>query len=269
MTVIKNKLSVFSNGDPANQPIIFVHGFPFDHNMWHNQINDLSRNYFCVSYDIRGLGDSPAGDGQYTMEMFADDLISIIEAHKLSKPVLCGLSMGGYIALRAVEKEENLFSALILCDTKSGSDNNDAKLKRAAGIKSISESGVKKFVEEFIPNCFAEESIKKLGDVYRQILQKSSGFSPAGIKGCLLAMAGRTDTTEFLSGIKIPVLLICGEKDKLTPPHVMEEMSRIIPDSEFHIIPGIGHITPLENPGLVNKIIKDFLVRKMRQSVNY
>jgi len=66
MTVIKNNLSVFSNGDPANQPVIFVHGFPFDHNMWHNQINDLSRNYFCVSYDIRGLGDSPAGDGQYT-----------------------------------------------------------------------------------------------------------------------------------------------------------------------------------------------------------
>jgi pimeloyl-ACP methyl ester carboxylesterase len=75
-------------------------------------------------------------------------------------------------------------------------------------------------------------------------------------------MAGRTDTTGFLSGIKIPVLLICGEKDKLTPPHVMEEMEGIIPDSEFHIIPGAGHVTPLENPAVVNKIIKDFLVRK-------
>jgi len=262
MTAIKNNLSVFSNGDPANQPIIFVHGFPFDHNMWHNQINALSRNYFCLSYDIRGLGDSPAGDGQYTMEMFTDDLIKIIEAHKLKKPVLCGLSMGGYIALRVAEKKESLFSALILCDTKSGADNNDAKLKRAEGIKSINESGVKTFAEEFIPNCFAEESIKKLGDGYRQILQKSSGFSQAGVKGCLLAMAGRTDTTGFLSGIKIPVLLICGEKDKLTPPHVMEEMAGIIPDSEFHIIPGAGHVTPLENPTAVNKIIKDFLVRK-------
>ncbi|RPI68133.1 MAG: alpha/beta fold hydrolase, partial [Ignavibacteriales bacterium] len=199
MNINKNNLSVFSNGDPANHSIIFIHGFPFDHNMWHNQINYLSPGYFCISYDIKGLGDTSAGDGQYTMEMFADDILKIIDRMKLKKPVLCGLSMGGYIALRAVEKNEDLFGALILCDTKSGADDNIAKLKRAAAVKKINEEGVKNFVEEFIPNCFAEESITKLGNHYKRMLKKSSEFSPEGVKGCLLAMAGRTDTTEFLS----------------------------------------------------------------------
>ncbi|MDO8550988.1 MAG: alpha/beta fold hydrolase [Ignavibacteria bacterium] len=264
MNIIKNKLDIFPKGDTANQPVIFIHGFPFDHNMWNNQIDELSSNYFCVSYDIRGLGQSPVADGQYTMEMFTDDVLDIIEKQKLYKPVLCGLSMGGYIAQRAVERNENLFSALILCDTKSAADNNDAKIKRAEGIKKINELGVKRFVEEFISNCFAEESISKLGEVYKETLNRSLNFSAEGIKGCLLAMAGRTDTTEFLSEIKIPVLLICGEKDKLTPRHIMEEMANSITDSEFHTIPNVGHITPLENPNTVNKIIKDFLSRKVK-----
>jgi 3-oxoadipate enol-lactonase len=262
MTAIKNNLSVFSNGDPANKPIIFIHGFPFDHNMWHNQINSLSSSYFCISYDIRGLGDTAAGDGQFTMEMLADDVRTVVERMNLKKPVLASLSMGGYISLRAVEKYENLFNALILCDTKSAADNNDAKLKRAAGIEKINKEGVKSFVEEFIPNCFAEESVKKLGDTYEEILKRSSGFPAAGVKGCLLAMAGRTDTSDFLSKIKIPVLLLCGEKDKLTPPQVMKEMAEAIKGSEFHIIPRAGHITPLENPDEVNRRIKEFLKKK-------
>ncbi len=263
MNAIKDKPTIYSKGDPTNQPVIFIHGFPFDHSMWNNQTNALSSNYFCISYDIRGLGESQAGDGQYTIEMFADDVLGIIERDKLYKPVLCGLSMGGYIAQRAVEKNENLFRALILCDTKSSADNNDAKIKRAEGIKKINEQGVKKYIEEFISNCFAEESIPKLGDIYKETLNRSLNFSAEGVKGCLLAMAARTDTTEFLSEIKIPVLLICGEKDKLTPRHIMEDMANSITDSEFHTIPNVGHITPLENPDTVTKIIKDFLLRKV------
>ncbi len=261
MSLINENIITFSKGDPNNQPILFVHGFPFDHTMWKNQVNELSSQYFCVSYDIRGLGEYPVGDGQYTMEMFVDDLFSVIEHMKLNKPVLCGLSMGGYIAQRAVERNEKLFKALILCDTKSEPDNNDAKLKRAGGIKSINESGVKSFVHAFIPNCFEEESIIKLGDVYKEILERSSNFSATGIKGCLLAMISRTDTTEFLSEIKIPVLVVCGEKDKLAPPHIMEPIAETIIDSEFHIIPGAGHMTPLENPEAVNKVLKYFLSR--------
>ena len=78
MTQIKNNLPIYSKGDSHNQPIIFVHGFPFDHNMWKNQVDELSTDYYCVSYDIRGLGESPVGDGQYTMEMFTDDLFYVI-----------------------------------------------------------------------------------------------------------------------------------------------------------------------------------------------
>jgi 3-oxoadipate enol-lactonase len=258
MSTIKDNIAIYSRGSHHNKHIIFVHGFPYDHTMWENQVKALSQDFYCVTYDIRGLGNSPAGDGQFTLEMFVDDLVGIVDELKLNKPVLCGLSMGGYIALRTIERIEEKFRALILCDTKSTADNDETKLKRAAGIKKINTEGVQKYVSEFIPNCFAEESIVKLGNEYKSILENSMKFNPAGVKGCLLAMAGRTDTTGYLSKIKIPVLLLCGEKDKLTPPNVMKEMADKIPGSEFQIVPGAGHISPIENPEFVNEKILGF-----------
>ena len=127
-----NDLNIYLDGDDKKQPIIFVHGFPFDHFMWDEQVKALGGDYYCIRYDIRGLGSSPAGDGQFTMEMFVDDLEKVIEELKLTKPILCGLSMGGYISLRAIERMQEKFSALILCDTKSAADDNEGKLKRAA-----------------------------------------------------------------------------------------------------------------------------------------
>ena len=78
MEISRTDLSIFTEGNLNNKPIVFVHGFPYDHTMWDKQIDELKSNYFCVTYDIRGLGQSPIGDGQFTMESFVDDLETII-----------------------------------------------------------------------------------------------------------------------------------------------------------------------------------------------
>ncbi|MBI5661765.1 MAG: alpha/beta fold hydrolase [Ignavibacterium album] len=254
-----NGLSVFLEGNNSNKPIIFLHGFPYDHTMWHAQIEILKDKYFCVSYDIRGLGESPAGDGQFTMESFVDDLEIILNELKLIKPVICGLSMGGYITLRALERMRDKFSAAILCDTRSEADSNEGKLKRAAAIKRINKEGLAPFAKDFITNCFADSFIHNKKDGLNKIIEHSSTFNPVGVKGCLLAMLSRTDTTQTLTEIKIPTLLVCGENDALTPPSVMKEMFHKIPDAEFVEIKNAGHMTPIENPDEVNKAILNFL----------
>lgn len=254
-----NGLSVFLSNDHKSESIIFVHGFPYDHNMWQDQVDDLSKNYLCVSYDIRGLGDSPAGDGQFTMESFVDDLEIILDELKLNRPILCGLSMGGYISLRAIERIQNKFSALILCDTKSTADDDEGKLKRAAAIKQINSGKFYEFIDSFILNCFGERFVKENTAQYRKIVDRSKKSNPIGVKGCLLAMAGRTDTTESLSKIDIPVLIICGSEDKLSPPDVMKSIADKIPNANFLLVEGAGHMTPIENPLAVNRAIRDFL----------
>ena len=256
-----NGLSVFSSGKRQSKPIIFVHGFPYDHFMWDTQVREFSGNYFCVNYDIRGLGESPASGGHFTMELFVDDLESIIDELKLDKPILCALSMGGYISLRAMERIKNKFSGLILCDTKSEADDNNGKLKRAAAIKQITSGDFKNFIESFVLDCFSEKFVKDHESEYREVVNRSKKNDPLGIKGCLLAMAGRTDTTENLSKINIPTLVICGSEDKLSPVNVMQPMSEKIHNSKFVIVEGAGHMTPIEDSQKVNSAIKEFLTQ--------
>jgi 3-oxoadipate enol-lactonase len=259
MDINKADLSIFTEGDPNKKPIVFIHGFPYDHTMWDKQIDELKANYFCVTYDLRGLGESPIGDGQYTIEFFVDDLEAIINEQMLVKPILCGLSMGGYISLRAIERNEANYSGLILCDTRSSADTDEGKLKRADGIKKINTLGVKQFVNDFVPLCFAFKSITDSNEEYSLVLKKALNSNAIGVKGCVLAMAGRTDTTSYLCKIKIPTLLLCGEDDRLTPPDQMELMAGQIPNAQFEIVPGAGHMAPIENASFVNNRIKKFL----------
>ena len=252
-------LSVYFEGNSKNKSIIFLHGFPYDHTMWKAQIDELSEKYFCVTYDIRGLGESSVGDGQHTMEYFVDDLETIINELKLDKPILCGLSMGGYISFRALERMEEKFSAVILCDTRSEADNNEGKLKRAAAIKRINIEGLAPFAKDFITNCFGDNYKQHNKEEFEKRIAKSSGFNPVGVKGSLLAMLGRNNTTEYLSKIKIPALVICGENDALTPTSVMKAMAEKINGAKFVVIKNSGHMSPIENPEEVNKVLRDFL----------
>lgn len=258
-----NGLNVITYGDPKNKPVIFVHGFPYDHLMWQNQVEFLKENYHCVLYDVRGLGNSIVGDGQYTMEFFVDDLFAIIKDLNLTKPVLCGLSMGGYISLRALERAQETFSAVILADTRADADDNAAKLKRAANINTINTEGLVKFCDMFVTNCFAEETPKEQESVFLNTLYRTHKQNPTGVKGCILAIMSRTDTTSFLPDIRIPALVIAGSFDKLTPPVYMRSMHEKIPGSEFAIVPRAGHMTPIENPDAFNDLIGGFLKRRL------
>lgn len=263
MKLTINGLSVNIFGKSENKPIIFIHGFPFDYTMWDNQLKEFQNEYYCIAYDVRGLGESYIGDGQYTMEFYVDDLFSIINELKLEKPILCGLSMGGYIALRAVERNQENFSALILCDTKAEADDNINKLRRSFNINQINTEGVKKFVDNFLPNCFSDLTINENKELYESISNKCYKQNPIGVKGAIIAIMSRTDTSSFLPEIKIPTLILSGSFDKLTPPSLMRNIHEKIPNSEFAIIPRAGHMSPLENPQAVNDLIKGFLKRRV------
>lgn len=263
MHITINGLSVHDLGNSEKQTVILIHGFPFDYTMWNSQIRALQKDYNIIAYDIRGLGKSYVGDGQYTMEFFVDDLFSLMYEMNLDKPVLCGLSMGGYIALRAVERDQSRFNGLILLDTKSDADDDAGRVKRSEAINTINTDGIDKFVDGLIPNLFADESLENMKATVENITNICKSQNPTGVKGSLLAMACRTNTTKFLKKIEIPTLVMGGSFDKLTPPPVMRDMADKIKDSEYAIVPRAGHLSPIENPSYVNDMICGFLKRRI------
>jgi 3-oxoadipate enol-lactonase len=241
--------------------VVFIHGFPFSQTMWTPQVQVLLGEYHLFTYDNRGHGKSDVGDGRYMLEFFVDDLIGLLDAWKIEKAVLCGLSMGGYIALRAVERNPERVKGLVLADTRSEADSNEAKLKRAANIRTVKEKGVSVFAEGFLKAVFAPHSLATKPQIVDNIRQVINANSPEGICGTLLALASRTDTTASLSKIQVPTLILVGDQDPVTPPAASESMHQLITGSELHVLSIAAHLSNLENPEEFNTHLIDFLKR--------
>jgi 3-oxoadipate enol-lactonase len=256
-----NELNIFvtDTGKRDGLPVVLIHGFPFSHKMWQPQIEALAPNFRVVAYDIRGFGQSDVGDGQFLLEFFVDDLVALLDFLKIERAVLCGLSMGGYVALRAAERNPEKIRALVLCDTRAEADSNEAKVKRAAAIRAVKTQGVKIFAENFVKSVLAAQTFSENPRLVEEIRAVIESNSPLGICGALLAMASRTDTTAALPKIGAPTLILVGEHDALTPPAVAKTMRERIPNSEWHVISRAAHVSNLENPQEFNAHLLEFL----------
>jgi len=248
-------------GNRNGLPVLFLHGFPFSHEMWKGQIEAVSMKYRAIAYDIKGHGLSDIGDGQYTIEGHVDDLFAFMDYLHLERTVIVGLSMGGYIALRALERYQDRFIAAALCDTKSEADPPEAKLRRFSGMVEVKKSGSQQFADTFLKSVFAHESFTTKPEAVDLIRRIISRTPPLSIAGTLLALAARTDTSGVLPNIKIPVLIMVGALDQTTPPSLSQAMHERIKSSELHIVPDAAHMSNLENPGVFNGALLSFLDR--------
>nr|WP_320050805.1 alpha/beta hydrolase [uncultured Desulfuromonas sp.] len=247
------------SGDPAKPSVIFIHGFPFNHAIWAEQIKALGNEYHTIAYDFRGMGGSEVGDGQYTLEGHVDDLIALLDFLQIDQAVVVGLSMGGYIALRALERSPQRFLGVVLCDTRSEEDDNAGRIKRANAAKSVKENGSAAFADGFLLAVFSEDSINNnlpAVDLIRQIISQNA---PLAIAGNLIAMAARTDTTASLQNIAVPTLILVGAEDKLTTPDDARHMQSRINGAELHVVPKAAHLSNLENPEFFNERLLAFL----------
>jgi 3-oxoadipate enol-lactonase len=247
------------HGSPAALPLVLIHGFPFSHEMWRPQVGVLSEAFRVIEYDVRGHGKSSAGDGQYPFEFFVDDLISLLDHMEVKKAVLCGLSMGGYIALRAVERNPERVLGLVLADTQAKADSNAAKLKRAEAVRAIKKKGVKPFAEDFLKTVFTQQNLAAKSEFVVRIQKIMESNSAIGICGALIALATRTDTVPSLSAIQVPTLVVVGEQDTLTPISASQEIHDRILGSELHIIKNAAHLSNVENANDFNSYVKEFL----------
>ena len=262
-------VSYTDDGKSGAPYLIFIHGFPFNKSMWNLQVALLKNKYHVITYDIRGHGNSDNGNENFSIELFAKDLIGLMDFLKIDKTMLCGLSMGGYIALNAISNFPERFDALVLCDTQCIADTPEAKEKRMKAIKNIRDSGVDKYADESIKNLFSPDSfytgINAIKDV-KEMIMKTSVQS---LCNTLQALANRKETCTKLQEIKVPVLIMAGKEDILTPPAAAVLMHEKIKNSSLNIIEHAGHLSNLENPEKFNNELFEvsFLCLLISQSI--
>lgn len=239
--------------------LLFLHGFPFNKNMWHNQLELVSDEYTAIAVDFRGHGNSTTGHGFFSIDVFAKDLLVFIRKLKLTHVCVCGISMGGYVALRAYEIQSDAFKGLILCDTHCFADSKEAKQKRFDTIQAVLKHGKRPFSIGFIQKLFTKEGEETQHEAVKMIKSSIRRNSVSTICSTLLALASRTDTSDVLPKITIPALLIRGKEDKITPKEDMDYMHEKIQDSQFVEIEQSGHLPHLEQPEEFSQIIHEYL----------
>ena len=256
-----NNLTVsYSDHGPDDAPvIIFIHGFPLNKSMWNIQVEALKENYRVIAYDIRGHGNSDAGIDEFFIELFVIDLLRLMEKLKIEKSILCGLSLGGYIALNAVLKHPDRFDGLILNDTQCIADTPEIKENRCLAIIRIMKDGVEQYADEIIKNLFAQETFTKNKNVVDAVKEMIISTQKQSLCNTLHALAERKETCDQLSEINIPVLIMVGEEDKITPIAAAQQMHEKILNSKLEIIQQAGHLSNLENPTAFNTHLVSFL----------
>lgn len=240
-------------------PIIFLHGYPFDKTMWKGQLDFLKSSYRAIAIDIRGFGKSTDEESTLSIDMFGNDLIQFMDKLNIDKAIICGLSMGGYIALNLIKRFPSHFEALILCDTQCIADTAEGKEKRYKTIEEIEAEGVTNFNEGFIKKVFHKDSIKNKTKLVEQLRNVVFSNSKNSITKGYAALAEHLETCSSLSKISIPTLIICGREDQVTPLAQSQFMNKNIKGSILHIIENAGHVSNLEQPIEFNKYLGEFL----------
>ncbi len=240
-------------------PIIFLHGYPFDKSMWENQIEYLKASNRLLACDIRGFGKSKDEKSSLSIDLFGDDLIAFMDKLAINKAIICGLSMGGFIALNAQKKSPDRFESLILCDTQCIADTDEVKEERRKIIEEIKVDGVKKFNEGFIKSVFNQDSLTEKKELVEELRTVVFANSEHIIIEGLKVLAERSETCSTLSDISVTTLIICGRQDEVTPLSESEFMHKNIKGSTLKIIENAGHVSNLEHPKEFNQHLQDFL----------
>lgn len=233
---------------------LFVHGYPLDSSMWLDPLERLADVRRCVAPDLRGFGRSlPTTSSALTMERHADDLAALIRALGAEAADVVGLSMGGYVALALVERHPALVRTLALVDTKAAPDSEQARAGRDAAARRLLEHGRAALASGLHEALLAPGAS---ATARARLLSMAEGTRYETFVAALEGMKLRPDRGGVLAGLRIPVAVVVGEHDGLTPIEEARKMAALVPGARLTIVPGAGHLSPLEAPDAVSDALR-------------
>jgi pimeloyl-ACP methyl ester carboxylesterase len=226
-------------------PVVFLHGFPFDHTIWEPLIPILENEARMILPDLRGFGRSPVTDGIYSMRLLAEDTVHLMDRLDIEKAVIVGHSMGGYASLAFAQAYPGRLLGLGLIATHSAADTPERRQARQKLAESVQHKGARVVASNLV------NSLTPKKELIEQINELILRAHPTGIAGALRGMAERHDLTGELSNISVPAVVIVGKSDQLLPRETVETMAQMLSRGWLVDIPDAGHMLTMEDPQAV------------------
>jgi pimeloyl-ACP methyl ester carboxylesterase len=240
--------------------VLLLHGYPFDKSMWNEQIDPLKNAGFrAIAPDLRGLGETKATSEISTMDDMARDAAALLDELKIESAIVCGLSMGGYVAFEFAHLFPSRVRGLVLAGTRAPADNEKEKAGREQQVQTMLRAGMVPISIATLPKLLAPKTLSEKPDVVKRVRQLNTQSDPKGAAAAQRGMAARRDYTDDLPNINAPTMIIVGREDPIRPVSDAEFMHERIRNSRLEIIEDAAHMTNMEQPEEFNRILLDFL----------
>jgi pimeloyl-ACP methyl ester carboxylesterase len=266
--IIFNDKKIFYRVEGAGRPVLLLHGFAEDGNIWNRQLDKLKQNYLLIIPDLPGSGQSEMLDRKCTLEDYAEVVKAIVDKEIKSEKSLpaeqglvamIGHSMGGYITLAFAEKYPQLLSAFGLFHSSAYADSEEKIQTRKKAIEFIKKNGKEEFLKTSVPGLFSEKTQQERPELIEELLALANKITPGALIQYYEAMILRPDRTHILKSFSRPVLFIIGKNDTAVPVQDSLEQSHLPQISYVHILENSAHEGMWEEEELAFKYLSEFL----------
>ena len=243
----------------AGRAVVLVHGFPQSRRYWHPQLAALPAGVRALAPDLRGFGDSEPR-APLSLDRHADDLVALLDHVGVARAVVCGLSMGGYVALALWRRHPARVRALVLADTRAGADDAAGRARRDALVALARREGSAAVADTQLAGSLGRTTREREPARVAAFRALLSAAPVEGIVGALLAMRDRPDATATLPTIAVPTLVLVGAEDVLTPVDEARRLAAGIVGARLAVIDGAGHASSWERPAAFTAELAAFVL---------
>jgi len=235
----------------SGEPMLLLHGYPLDNRLWSSVMPILASQHYCIAPDFRGFGESVEETKSFSIADLADDCALLLSKLGVQdKVVVCGLSMGGYVAMEFVERHPTNCSRAILTNTRCNADDIASATHRRSIANTALRDGVPKAVLPMLQKLLSQYTLANKPAVVELVKEMMMSTKASTIAWSQLAMAHRADFSLRMKSWDIPVVCIGGKDDTICPPSTVKQMAEVIPNVTTYMVDGSSHLTPLEAPEL-------------------
>ena len=257
----------------AGWPVVLLHAFPLNADMWRSQLERVPAGWRMIAPDFRGFGPGAESPGAavdrepeplaLTIDDLASDIDSLMDALEIGEAVIGGLSMGGYVAFALARRAPGRFTGLVLADTRAEADSAEGREGRRKMIELVRAQGSSAVADQMLPRLLGPTTQKTRPEVTTAVREMIESAGTDAIAGAVQAMLTRPDSTPDLPRFSCPVLVIVGQEDGITPVADAEAMCRAVARGRVVVLPAAGHLSNLEAPDAFSRVLEDFLLSNM------
>lgn len=250
----------------SGHPLLLITGIGYGRWFWHRIVPGLIAPFQVITFDNRGAGDSDKPDGPYTVPMMAADTAGLLDALGVRPATVLGHSLGGFIAQELAVTRPDLVGKLILASTNHGGQQVIPITPEALQVLTNREGDPVELVKRGLAVACAPGFAERRPDVAQELMNyrltnpvPPAQYSAQVMAGAAMVMLTDAQVAQRMASIKVPVLILSGEHDKVVPPGNADRMASKLPDAQVKILPGVGHIFPIEDPAATVKAVVEFL----------